>query len=247
LADVQFRPTLWPTLITIPFLVVLLVLGFWQIQRLEWKTRLIRELEIRAAANPITLPTDPRIEPADLANRRVKVTGHYMYETELHLLNRVRKGVPGINIITPLVRDDDGEIVMVNRGWAPMDWPGTPIEEHGREPIRVEVTGIVRIPNPPGWMTPKNQPAKNEWYFVDLTAMSRAAGTLANTNYYIYATAERALSDAPAPFLTPDPNEWHIDLPNNHLSYAITWFSLAVVLLAIYVIFHTRHHKTDDS
>jgi surfeit locus 1 family protein len=227
-------------------LVILLTLGFWQIERLKWKTGLIRELEIRAAAKPIPLPTDPRIAPADLANRRVKVTGHYMYETELHLLNRVRKGVPGLNIITPLVRDDGGGTVLVNRGWVPMDWPGTPIEEQGAEPIPIEVTGIVRIPRRPGWMTPKNEPAKNDWYYVDLTAMSQAAGTLANTDYYIYATGEHVLSDTPAPFLAPDPNVWHIDLPNNHLSYAITWFSLAGVLMVIYLVYHTKRQEPDD-
>lgn len=227
-------------------LVILVTLGFWQVERLKWKTELIHELEVRAAAKPIPLPTDPRIVPADLANRHVTVTGHYMYETELHLLNRVRKGVPGIDIVTPLVRDDGEGVVMVDRGWVPMDWPGTPIEQQGAEPIQVEVTGIVRVPPSPGWLTPDNQPAKNDWYYIDLTAMSQAAGTLTNTDYYVYATGERVLSDKSAPSLTPDPHVWHIDLPNNHLSYAITWFSLAGVLVVIYLVYHTKRLEPDD-
>lgn len=242
----QFRPTFWPTLITIPALVILVLFGYWQVQRLQWKTELIQELEIRGAGPAIPLLPDARISAEDLVFRRVTVIGHYLHEAEMHLLNRVRDGMPGINVFTPLVRADGGGTLLVNRGWAPIDWPGTPVEDDGADPVIVEVTGVVRIPKPPNWLTPGNEPEKNAWYFVDLAAMSAAAGVLPFTDYYVFATGEKNLADEPVPWFAPDPNEWHIDLPNNHLTYAITWFSLAGALFVIYVIYHTRRRGEDD-
>ncbi|MCK5273039.1 MAG: SURF1 family protein [Alphaproteobacteria bacterium] len=242
----QFRPTFWPTLITIPALVILVLFGYWQVQRLQWKTELIQELEIRGAGPAIPLLLDARISAEDLMFRRVTVTGHYMHEAEMRLLNRVRDGVPGINVFTPLVRANGGGALLVNRGWVPIDWPGTPIEDHDVEPVVVEVTGVVRIPDLPGWFTPANEPEKNDWYFIDLAGMSAAAGVLPFTDYYVFATGEKNLAGEPVPWLAPDPNEWRVDLPNNHLTYAITWFSLAGVLFIIYVIYHTRRRGPDD-
>ncbi len=242
----QFRPTFWPTLITIPALVILVLFGYWQVQRLQWKTALIQELEIRGAGPAIPLLLDARISAEDLMFRRITVTGRYMHEAEMHLLNRVRDGMPGINVFTPLLRADGGNTLLVNRGWVPMDWPGTPIENQGAEPVIVEVTGVVRIPEPPNWLTPGNEPEKNDWYFIDLAGMSAAAGVLPFADYYVFATGEKNLAGEPVPWLAPDPNEWRVDLPNNHLTYAITWFSLAGALFVIYAIFHTRRRDEDD-
>jgi len=232
--------------ITVPALVTLVLFGYWQMQRLQWKTELIEELQIRGGAASIPLPTDTRIPVEDMEFRRITVAGQYMNEIEMHLLNQVRNGIPGINVFTPLVRADGGAIVLVNRGWAPTDWPGAPIEDHSEGLAGVEVTGVVRVPGPPGWLTPANEPAKNAWYFIDLAEMGAAGGILPLTDYYIYATGEEILGDGPSPWLTPDPNEWRVDLVNNHLSYAITWFSLAAALFVIYVIYHTRRPGTDD-
>lgn len=246
MADVQFRPTLWPTLIAIPAIAILLSLGWWQVQRLQYKTDFIQELEIRGAAAAIPLPTDVRIPAEDLVFRRVKVTGHYMHEAEMHLLNQVRDGVPGVNVFTPLVRADGGGVLLVNRGWAPINWSGAAMVDLDNEPVAVEVTGVVRTENPPNWLTPDNAPEKNAWYFIDLADMSRASSILPFTDFYIYATGEKHLLDEQAPELVPAPNVWRVNLPNNHLMYAITWFSLACVLLVIYVIFHTMGRDADD-
>jgi surfeit locus 1 family protein len=229
--------------ITVPALVILVLFGYWQMQRLQWKADLIQELQIRGAAPPIPLPTDARIPADDLVFRKVTVAGKYMHEAEMHYLNQVRGGIPGINIFTPLVRADGGGILLVNRGWAPMAWPGAPIEE---APVGVEVTGVVRIPGPPGWLTPDNDPEKNVWHYIDLAGMGSSAGVLPFTDYYIYATGERTLGDARASWLTPDPHEWRANLPNNHLTYAITWFALAAALAAIYMIYHTKRRGPDD-
>lgn len=267
----KFRPTLWPTVTVLPALAILLSLGVWQLYRMQWKTGLIEELQVRSAAPAITLPVDSRIPAADLLYRPVRITGRYIYDAELHLLNRVHNGKPGINLITPFVRSDGGPTLMVNRGWAPLDWnsrgggPGT------LDTPQIEVTGIVRPPSPPGWFTPANRPEKNEWYYIDLAAMAASVGVLPFVDYYVYATdeapvpqtpteskappaEEKAPGEAKAPAgpeaaapSYPIPNTWEVMLPNNHLSYAITWFSLAAVLLVVYFAYHARHSASADS
>lgn len=224
---------------TLPMLAALVALGVWQLQRMEWKAALIEEVRIRGAASAIVLPVDDRIPAADLVHRPVRVTGRFMHEAEMHLLNRVRDGKPGIDLVTPFVRSDGGPTLLVDRGWAPMDWAGTAGVDAGPEQQEIEVTGVVRAPEAPGWLTPVNRPEANEWYYVDLSAMAGSVGILPFVDYYIYATGE-----SPAAPGYPVANVWRIDLPNNHLSYAITWFSLAVVLLVVYFVYHARPAAT---
>ena len=216
-------------------LAVLVALGAWQLHRMEWKAALIEEVRIRGAATAIALPVDDRIPAADLVHRPVRITGRFMHEAEMHLLNRVRDGKPGIDLVTPFVRSDGGPTLLVNRGWAPIDWAGTTDVDEVPEQQDIEVSGIVRAPAAPGWLTPANRPDENEWYYVDLSAMAGSVGVLPFVDYYIYATGE-----SPAVPAHPVANVWQVDLPNNHLSYAITWFSLAVALLVIYFVYHAR-------
>jgi len=228
-------------------LAVLLALGVWQLQRMEWKASLIEELTLRGSGPVIALPLDARIPAADLLYRPVTVTGRYMHEAEMHLLNRVRGSVPGMNLVTPLLRSDGGPTILVDRGWVPLDWTGTPTGG-GEE---VVVTGVVRTPPEPGFFVPDNRPENNDWYFLDPVGMARSAGILPFPDYYIYATAEapaqRPAGDEAAPREEQPPyplaNEWRVDLPNDHMSYAVTWFMLAGALLAVYVVYHASWRR----
>lgn len=241
----KFRPTFWLTVATTLAFALLMYLGWWQVERLQWKTALIAELEIRAAAPAIPLPSDRRIGADDLVYRTVTVTGHYLHESEMHVLNRVRNGIPGIHLFTPLQRDDGEGYVLINRGWVPMDWEGTPVEPQNPD-RRVEVTGVVRVTEEPGWLTPENQPGRNQWYHPDMDEMAAAAAIVTLGDFYVFATGERGLSGKAPPAAGPVPNEWKVALPNNHLVYAITWFSLGAVLVIIYLVFSARLRNPED-
>jgi surfeit locus 1 family protein len=236
----RFRPTFWPTVITAAALAVTVGLAIWQgFYRLDEKTRLIEELQTRGAGPVIPLPLDDRIPAEDLVFRPVSVTGHYMHEAEMRLLNRVSKGIPGMNLVTPFRRADGGPTLLIDRGWVPLDWPGTPTAGDGDEPVTV--TGIVREPEKPGFFTPGNDTDRNQWYSIDLSEMAGSAGVLPFVDYYLYATGE---SSAPGDY--PASNEWRMELPNNHLSYAITWATLAIAILVIYVIYHLRRFPDEE-
>ena len=94
------------------------------------------------------------------------------------------------------------------------------------------VTGIVRLPTVPGWLAPENSPDTNEWYWVsipDMTGLATAAPV------YVTATAEM-----PSPVALPLPEPPRIDIPDNHLSYAFTWYGLAATLAVIALVFRYR-------
>ena len=121
-----FRPRLLPTLIVLPVLALLLALGFWQLDRREWKHDLIATLEEREAVSPVALP-EP-VEPAALEFSRVALTGELLHERELYWTARTRDGVSGYHVLTPM-RLEDGREVILDRGWlAPGD-----LERAGRQ------------------------------------------------------------------------------------------------------------------
>jgi surfeit locus 1 family protein len=100
----------------------------------------------------------------------------------------------------------------------------------------VHVSGLLRVPpqEKPGWFIPDNRPDRNDWFWIDLPAMAAADGIANAAPFYIDADP------------TPNPGGWPkggvtpLALPNDHLQYALTWFSLAAALVVIYVVYHSR-------
>jgi len=228
-----FRPRLWPTLITIPTLILLLALGTWQVQRLIWKTELIERLQTRSQLPPAPLP--PRLDdPEAFEYRRVSVAGRFLHERELHIVNRSLNGNPGLHIVTPLEREDGAGYVLVNRGWVPFDREDPRSRPDGQVTGTVHIEGILRLAKGPGWITPENAPGTNVWFFIEPEAMASAAGVDSLPAFEIMS------SDRSVPGGFPIGHQWRVDLRNDHLQYAITWYALALALLVIYVLSQRR-------
>lgn len=228
-----FRPTLWPTLITIPALIVLVLLGTWQVQRLHWKTDLIDKLNNRSTATAVAPPSDgDDLEPFQF--QRVAVDGVFQHDQERFLIGRALNGKPGIHILTPLKPDDGSDAILVDRGWVPFERREAATRRGGQIEGPVTVEGIVRLQNPPGYFTPENEPANNTWYFVDTDGMSKAAGMPLRSGYYIVSD----VADLPGGL--PKGGQWRLDLRNDHFAYALTWYGLAFALLVIYIVYHRR-------
>lgn len=234
-----FRPRLWPTLIALPAFLVLIGLGLWQLDRLAWKEGLIQELSQRMAADPVPLPLD-LADPA-LEFRRVTVTGHFLHERELYLPGKTYKGTYGQWVVTPFVLED-GRSVLVNRGWVPEKYFRPETRKEGLLPGTLTFEGIIRLPGWQGWDSarPDNAPQANVWYYFDLPAMAEVTA-LENpvTEVYVEALGEEATG------LLPIGLDRHVELPNDHLQYAITWFALALALLGIYIAWHLRAPSAD--
>src|SRR5262245_61913463 len=159
-----FRPTFWPTVFTVPALLVLLGLGTWQVERLRWKEGLIAERTARTTAVPIDLPAAGTVlSPealAELDYRRTTATGRFSHDREMYLAARTMQGAIGYQVVTPLQRAD-GSIVLVNRGWVPDDRKDPAKRAGGQVAGEVTVDGAIRAPGRQHWLQPDNEPAKN--------------------------------------------------------------------------------------
>lgn len=234
----RFRPSPWAVAVTLPAVLVMLALGTWQVQRMAWKAELIQRVGQRVAAPPVPLPAAVD-DPAAFEFRPVTVTGRFLHDKEMRLVARPRQGQVGYEVLTPLHRVDGG-VVLVNRGFVPMDRrdPATRPETAGPEAVGKEpvtVAGMVRLPAPAGWLQPGNRPGADAWMRVDPPAMAEAAGLTG-----VLPLVVEALPDPTRPETVLNGIAPRVDLPNNHLQYAFTWYSLAATLIVIFVLSQRR-------
>ena len=233
-----FRPRLWPSVATLVGLAVLLWLGTWQLQRLEWKRGLIEHARAQLAAPPVPVPADGL---ADLELRRLALTGTYLHDAAFAFGFTAQDGASGSRLITPF-RLDDGRVVLVDRGWLPSDLlpPHVPkgLQREGR--VAVEGIGRWRGDWHRTWLTPADAPGERRWYGWDVPAMAAATGLAIEL---LEVVLER--SEGPAGLPRAEPVS--VDLPNDHLGYALTWYGLAFVLVVIYVLFSTNRSGSVQS
>jgi surfeit locus 1 family protein len=210
---------------------VLIALGAWQVQRLHWKEGLIAARDAAVSAAPMPLPRTAA-EAAALDFHPVSVQGQFLHEHELYLnATERRTGRGGFLVVTPL-RLADGTILMVERGWIPPERLDRATRAAGNPAGVVAVDGLLRLPpdGKPGWFVPANDPARNQWFYVDLPAMAHAAEFDRALPFYMDA------GPAPNPGGLPLGGQADTELVNNHLQYAITWFALAAILAVIYLL-----------
>jgi len=244
----RFRPTLWPTLFTIPTMVLLLGLGTWQLERLQWKQALIADRTERTGAPPIELPAPGApLSPAELDEldyRHAAAAGAFLHDKEMYLAARTMEGSVGFQIVTPL-QMADGAVVLVNRGWVPDNRKDPAKRLEGQVAGTVTVDGAIRVPRQrnwlQGWLVPDNDPAKNFWFWNDLQAMGAYAAVPPDKLVPVYLEA----GPAPNPGGIPIGGQTKVNLPNDHLQYAITWYLLAAALAVIYVLYHRQPQSTE--
>jgi surfeit locus 1 family protein len=232
----RFRPGLWPTLAALAGLLVLLGLGTWQVERLQWKERLIAERQARLAAPAAPLPSDADDWRA-FDFRRVQASGAFRHDLEQLFGASAIGGRLGHHVLTPLLQTD-GPAVLVDRGWVPADKAHPAARRESQIGGPVEVTGIARYrgDDDGGWFTPDNQPRARLWFRYDLPALEKAIG-LELLPIVVEADASARSGGLPIGGRT------RVALPNNHLQYALTWYGLAAVLAAVYVAFGMQRHK----
>jgi surfeit locus 1 family protein len=227
-----FRPTFWPTVITVPLILVMIGLSVWQVQRLYWKEGQIAERVSRTTAAPIALPPSGS-DLAPLEFRHVAVTGSFDHGHEFYLAARSQNGNVGYWIVTPL-KIEGGDTVLIERGWVPEDKKLPDSRTAGQVTGTVTLNGFIRLPQVKSFFQPENEPQKNVWFYLSPAEMARAAGIPARTDLYLDADM------TPNPGGFPIGGQTRINLPNDHLQYAITWALLALSLAVVYVIYHLK-------
>src|SRR5215468_7442170 len=139
-----FRPTFWPTVFTVPALLLMVGLSIWQVQRLHWKEGLIAARVARTTAAPIALP-QVGTDLTSLEFHRVTVQGTFDHGHELYLAARSQNGNVGYWIVTPF-KIESGGLVLVNRGWVPQEKKLPPNRMEGQVAGPIALDGIIRLP-----------------------------------------------------------------------------------------------------
>jgi surfeit locus 1 family protein len=215
-------------------ILVLIGLGIWQLDRLQWKTALIAAREAASTAEPIGVPA----QGADLAGldfRRAHATGQFDHAREMLLAARSMNGNPGYHVVTPFVMTD-GRTLLVDRGWIPPERQDPARRAEGQIAGETEVEGLIRLPRAQHWLEPDNDPAHGTWFWVDPAAMGEAAGVPEGKLAPVYLEA----GPAPNPGGFPIGGQSRVALPNDHLQYAITWFALAAGLAGVWFFYCWR-------
>ena len=244
---------LWPTLLTIAALIVLIALGNWQWQRKIWKEGLIKQLAFSVKAKPKPLSEiDLGEKPEQLRFQRVRVVGSFSGKgrsiDEVHVWTPGKSG-PGWRVISPFVLDQPIKVGGHVRSWGlvirgRVSQADKPIAKRagGRAAGQRNIVGRIRL-GATNWATPEPNLKANEWYALDLESMLatfQKRGEAGNAKLGkpssalpFFIEAEKALAAAPA----PQPDLQSVYLSNRHLEYAVTWWGLALTLVAVYLAF----------
>ena len=236
---IRLRPALWPTLISLPIFVLSLGLGIWQMERREWKRDILDRIAVNQAAPPVTLAELLRGDPLHHEYGRVKVAGTFLHDREFYLAARNLKNTVGLQVVTPL-RTDDGLIVLFDRGWVPQEKKDPAKRAEGQLPGRVELVGVVRRAQEQRQFAPDNVPDRNVWFHVDVPLMRSMAGGKSDPKLDSFFLEADATAN---PGGSPIGGQTRLDIPNDHLQYAITWFGIALAMVAVYLAYHWENGR----
>ncbi|GGG74061.1 SURF1-like protein [Salipiger pallidus] len=203
-------------------------LGVWQINRLAWKTDLIAQVDDRLAADPVPLPpaSDWQDVSRDDEYTSVTLTGTYLNDEEVQIYTPSDYG-PADWVLTPMELTSGG-IVMVNRGIVPQDIALT--GDFDRIDGETTVTGLLRISESEGWLFSRDSnPDEGLWYRRDIGSITEAKGFENAAPFFV--DEELATTDS-----WPRGGQTVVSFRNSHLSYAITWFALALVVAVAFVL-----------
>ena len=204
------------------FIFVFIGLGTWQIIRLNWKNNLILEIE-NSLKNP----------PVELAQSnkenflKIKTSGSIDFDKQIYLYNLNESGTPGFEVINPITIGDEN--FLINRGWIPF-------EKKGTQEINVfdqkNIIGTLRLQGRKNIFKPDNDLDENYWFSLNREDILKFTGKNFS-KYIIYLDGNYQL---------PRPKKITANISNNHQKYAITWFSLALSILLLYLHFRKKNY-----
>ena len=246
------RGTLGFAVFTLVMIVTCLSLGVWQLQRRVQKHALIAALNERLAMAPEALPAQaqwPALTPAKDEFRRVQFTATYARLPDVMVYSSgssVRTDISGPGTWAFLPAQTGGTIVAINTGFVQNTMQDRAQEDRavGRlvtgEPVKL--TGYLRFPEAAGTLTPSENIAKRLWFTRDHLAMARALGWAEGGKpvapFYVDLESPRPESGI------PKPGALTVHLKDDHMQYAITWFSLAAAVMIAFGVWWRAQRRT---
>ena len=204
------------------FISVFIALGSWQIVRLNWKINLISEIENSLIRFPVVLSKNQNENYL-----KIKTSGEIDYDKQIYLYNLNEEGKPGFEVINPILISTEN--YLINRGWIQFDKKDTP------EIINLDeknIIGTLKKQNKANRFKPENDIEKNYWFTLNRDDIFAYTGKNFS-EYIIYLDGS---------YQTPKPKKITANISNNHKKYAITWFSLAISILILYLYFRKKNY-----
>ena len=204
------------------FILVFIGLGTWQIIRLNWKNNLILEIE-NSLKNP----------PVELAQSKkenflkIKTSGFIDFDKQIYLYNLNDSGTPGFEVINPITIEDEN--YLINRGWIPF-------EKKDIQEINLfdqkNIIGTLKLQGRKNIFKPDNDLDENYWFSLNREDVLKFTGKNFS-KYIIYLDGD---------YQFPRPKKITANISNNHKKYAMTWFSLALSILLLYLYFRKKNY-----
>ncbi len=205
------------------FILVFLSLGVWQIIRLDWKLTLIKQINHSLVSEP------SEFNGTNLKNfRNIKFIGKIDYDNQIYLYSLNEKGAPGFDLINPIIINN--KLFLVNRGWIPRNQKGKKFELNEEN-----FTAILKEKSKFNYFKPENDLENNYWFTLDDEDLNKFTGKTFS-NYIIF--LNNRVNDKNYPLQ----KNITANISNNHLKYALTWFSLAISIFLIYLYFRKKNY-----
>jgi surfeit locus 1 family protein len=225
-----FRPYPGLTIACAILFAILCGLGVWQLERLQWKLALIARVNSHITAAPLPLDKILAMDGDEAQYRRVSLDGRFDHTREAYVFT-TDEGAAVYHVLTPFATDD-GKVLMVDRGEVPKEKLDPASRAAGNVGGEMQVTGVWRVPDPPGAFTPPPDRDHRIWFARDLAAIAAADHLSLTAPVVIEADA------AANPGGWPRCGRTMVSFRNQHLSYAVTWFGLALCLLGVWLAYH---------
>lgn len=232
------RGLIGPAIVAAIAFSILIALGVWQLQRKAWKEALIETMSQRAVARPIGLPASATwnaLMPQADEFRRVQLRAQFIENAKPAFLyaagSSLRDDIktPGYFVFAP-ARLPDGRIIVINRGF-------TAQPEAKAVRGNVEIVGYLRFPESGSFFVSDHDASGATWFMRDQRAMANARGWGDVAPFYID-------QEGPVPpGGVPRPGPLKVQLRNDHLGYALTWFGLAAGLAAVFAVWATSQRR----
>jgi surfeit locus 1 family protein len=229
----NYKLELFPLAITIIGVTLLLALGIWQLYRLKEKTLFIASISHNLSS--------PAVSYDDLAQTqtnygKIKLTGHFFNNKDIFLYGRkaMAPEKEGYYLLTPF-QTTNGKIIMITRGWFAAK-NKTKINITNTE-FDKEITAIILPLERKKLFIPDNDLKNNTWFTLEHKQMMDSLG-LNLENFYLVQIGPQ---DLPSQIIPINPDSL-IMIKNDHLEYALTWFSLAICLIVIFIIYNKGKH-----
>jgi len=204
------------------FILIFISLGSWQIIRLNWKNNLILEIENSLKKPPV------EFSELNMSNYlKIKTSGSINFGKQIYLYNLNEKGTPGFEVINPIIINNKD--YLINRGWIPFE------KKDSNEIYQFDennIIGTLKFQGRRNIFKPDNDIKENYWFSLDREDILQFTGK-EFSKYIIYLDGN---------YQSPKPKKITANISNNHKKYAITWFSLAISILLLYLYFRKKNY-----